>query len=99
MVYVIDLDASLTNFNFSGILPSRTLGFVATDVLASSGNGDKAQRSTFMKFLLQIGVSAEVRKFTVMVFTLLNFPWYTNRESICTSTRTKTFCGKIMEDW
>ena len=73
-VCVIDLDASLTNFDFSGILASRTLGFVATGVPSSSSNGDEAQGSAFMNFLLQIEASAEVRKFTVMVFTLLNFP-------------------------
>lgn len=86
---------SLTNFNFSGILASGTLVFVATGVLVSSGNGDKAQGSAFVTFLLQIRVSAEVRKFTVMVFTLLNFPTYTNRQSICTSTFIKTFIPSV----
>lgn len=69
--YVIDLDASLTNFhfNFSDILASRILGFVATGVLASSGNGHKAQGSAFKNFQLQIRVSAEVRKFSDGIYT------------------------------
>lgn len=70
---IIDFYASLINFNFSGISPSRTFGFVAPGVLAPSGTRDNTQGSTFMNFLLQIGLSAEVRKFIVVVFTLLNF--------------------------
>lgn len=68
--------------------------FPLQGVLVSLGSGDWVQGSelqTLMNFLLQTRASAETRIFTVMVFTHLNFAWYTKRKRISTSTCIKIF--------